>query len=174
MIEADGQSGNSGNGLVSSGGASSGMDSSSGSTMESQSANSSTNLQLQIGPGTNRNSLTLTLLGTQAGINYRLFSRSSVSRIIYSNGLPIVIKWQSGALITGQDSQTGFIVTNNGSNMFFTVVECPMITSQPTNQASLPGSNVTFSVTATGAARWPTVGGLTAQISLEPQTRLIQ
>ncbi len=103
---------------------------------------SSTNLSLQIGPGTNHSTLTLTLFGTVAGKAYRVFSRPTVGTDS---------SWQSGVLITGLANQTAWNVTNNGSNVFYTVAETPQITTQPVSQTVLAGSNVTFTVSATGA-----------------------
>lgn len=110
------------------------------SPMDSGVSGGSTNLQLQIGPGTNQTTVTLTLLGTQAGHPYRVFTLTAFTAV--SN-------WQSGALITGLDSQTSWIDSNNGSNLFYLAAEAPLITTHPASQTVLAGTNLAFSITVT-------------------------
>lgn len=100
-------------------------------------------LKLQIALGTNQNTLVLTLLGSEAGKVYRLFSRPTVAPSS---------SWQPSILFTGQATQTSVSVTNNWTNLFYTAIETPLFVTQPVSKTVLVGTNVTFTASATGSA----------------------
>lgn len=99
-------------------------------------------LLLQISHGSAPSNLTLTILGSQSGRVYRLFSRGTVSS---------ESTWQSAGLVAGLDNQTQTNVANNGVMLYYTIAEVPQITTQPLSQTVVVGTNVNFSVTATGS-----------------------